>query len=56
MKVASMLICDVIEKQNRFYDEENEKKSILVFLPGLYEIFEFMDFINENYDPIWVRN
>jgi hypothetical protein len=51
MKVAAMLICDVIEKHNRFNDEENDKKSVLVFLPGLFEIFEFMDFMNESYDP-----
>ena len=25
-------------------------------MPGLFEIFEFMDFINENYDPLWIRN
>ncbi|CDW71563.1 nucleic acid helicase [Stylonychia lemnae] len=56
MKVASLLICDVIERFNRFQDDENDKKSILVFLPGLFEIFEFIDFINENYDPMWVRN
>ena len=51
MKVAAVLICDAIERLNRFQDDENDKKSILVFLPGLFEIFEFIDFINENYDP-----
>jgi len=50
-----MLICDVIEKHNRFGDDLNDKKSVLVFLPGLFEIFEFMDYINENYDIQWVR-
>jgi|LauGreDrversion4_2_1035121.scaffolds.fasta_scaffold31188_3 HrpA-like RNA helicase len=51
MRVAAMLICDVIEKLNRFEDDPNEeKKSVLVFLPGLHEIFEFIEFINETYD------
>ena len=50
MRVAAFLICDIIEKLNRFQDDESEKKSVLVFLPGLYEIFEFMDFISETYD------
>jgi HrpA-like RNA helicase len=42
MRVAAMIVCDVIEKLNRFNDDieiEGEKKSILVFLPGLHEIF-----------------
>lgn len=55
MRVAAMLICDVIEKLNRFEDDVNEKKSILVFLPGLHEIFEFIEFINETYDREWVH-
>jgi hypothetical protein len=55
MRVASLMICDVIEKFNMFRDEPLEKKGILVFLPGLYEIFEFIDFINECYDAMWVR-
>ena len=53
MRVAAMLVVDVIEKLNRFEDETgegSEKKSILVFLPGLHEIFEFIEFINETYD------
>ena len=50
MRVASIMICDVIEKLNRFNDEPEDKKSVLVFLPGLFEIFEFIDFINEHYD------
>lgn len=51
MRVASMLICDVIERLNRFGDDtEAEKKSVLVFLPGLHEIFEFIEFIRDNYD------
>jgi ATP-dependent RNA helicase TDRD9 len=56
MRVATMLICDVIQKLNRFEDNlEEDKKSILVFLPGLHEIFEFIEFIRENYDRDWVR-
>ena len=41
MRVASLIICDIIERINAFDDEEKNKKSVLVFLPGLYEIFEF---------------
>ena len=55
MRIAAFLICDVIEKKNSFNDSEDEKKGILVFLPGLHEIFEFVDFINEYYDPKWVK-
>jgi len=55
MKVAAMLICDVIEKNNRFLDDPDDKKSVLVFLPGLFEIFEFMDYLTEQYEPLWVR-
>ena len=58
MRIASFLICDIIEKQNSFKDQiaEEGKKGVLVFLPGLHEIFEFIDFINEWYDPIWIKN
>lgn len=56
MRVASLLICDVIERLNMFNDDVKEKKSVLVFLPGYAEIFEFMDFINETYDKNWIRN
>jgi HrpA-like RNA helicase len=50
MRVAAMLICDVIERQNSFEDDPEEKKSVLVFLPGLHEIFQFIEFISETYD------
>ena len=51
MRVAAMLIVDVIEKLNRFEDDPNEdKKSVLVFLPGLHEIFEFIEFVQETYE------
>ena len=57
MRVAAMLICDVIERLNGFDDDKNdEKKSVLVFLPGLHEIFEFIEFINDTYGKDWVRN
>ena len=58
MRVAAMIICEVIEKLDRFKDAdegEGEKRSVLVFLPGLHEIFEFIDFIKETYDEKWVR-
>ena len=56
MRVAAMLICDVIHKLNRFEEsQEEDKKSVLVFLPGLHEIFEFVEFIREHYDRDWVR-
>jgi len=51
MRVASLIVCDIIEKMNMFGDDPSDKKSILIFLPGLYEIFEFIDFLNEWYDP-----
>ena len=56
MRVAAILICDIIEKLNVFGDELEEKKSVLVFLPGLAEIFQFIDFLHECYDPVWIRN
>ena len=56
MRVASILICDIIERQNTFKDDltEDEKKGILIFLPGLHEIFEFIEFIKDFYPPQWV--
>lgn len=58
MRLAAMIICDVIERLDSFGDMqegEGEKKSVLVFLPGLHEIFEFIEFIKETYDEKWVR-
>ena len=55
MRVASMIICDVIEKLNRFNDDPEDKKSVLVFLPGLFEILTFIDYIFEFYDHQWIR-
>ena len=58
MRLAAMIICDVIERLDRFRDAdegEGEKRSVLVFLPGLHEIFEFIEFIKETYDEQWVR-
>lgn len=35
-----MIVCDLIEKFNTFKDDtEHEKKGVLVFLPGYFEIF-----------------
>jgi HrpA-like RNA helicase len=57
MRVAAMIICDVIERLNRFEDDlTQEKKGVLVFLPGLHEIFEFIEFIKGTYDRDWVRS
>ena len=39
MRAASLIICDIIEKLNIFGDDPTEKKSVLIFLPGLAEIF-----------------
>lgn len=50
MRAASIIICDIITKNNMFSDDLEEPKSVLVFLPGLAEIFQFMDFLKEYYD------
>lgn len=55
MRAASMIICDIIERLNTFNDEATEKKSVLVFLPGLAEIFQFMDYLGEFYDKEWLK-
>lgn len=56
MRVASMLICDVITRLNRFEEKpDDDKNTVLVFLPGLHEIFTFIEFIKESYDDKWVR-
>jgi HrpA-like RNA helicase len=62
MRVAAMIICDIIERLNVFADdtgvegEEVEKKSILVFLPGYHEIFEFMEYLKQFYDENFLLN
>ena len=57
MRVASILICDIIDKQNTFSDDlDEDKRGILVFLPGLHEIFEFIDFIRDFYPSQWLTN
>lgn len=58
MRVASIIICEIIHRQNTFGDdtEVEEKKGILVFLPGLHEIFEFIDFIKDFYPAQWLQN
>lgn len=56
MRVAAYLIVEVIEKLNRFEDDPNdEKKSVLVFLPGLHEIFTFIEFVEETYTREVIR-
>jgi ATP-dependent RNA helicase TDRD9 len=39
MRVATIIVCDIIEKLNSFEENPGEKYSILIFLPGLAEIF-----------------
>lgn len=39
MRVASLVVCDIIEKLKSFGEIGEEKPSILVFLPGFAEIF-----------------
>lgn len=56
MRLASLIICEIIDKINTFQDDPEDKKSVLVFLPGLHEIFEFIDFIYEWYDKSWIKN
>ena len=49
MRAASIIICDIIGLKNYFHDNANELKSVLVFLPGLAEIMQFRDYIEEFY-------
>ena len=49
MRAASIIICDIIVKSNMFNDDLEQPKSVLVFLPGLAEIFQFMDYLREFY-------
>ena len=49
MRAASIIICDLIERMNIWGDEPNDKKSILVFLPGLVEIFNFIEYCSTFY-------
>lgn len=55
MRVASIIVCDVIERLNAFDEIENEKSSVLIFLPGLAEIMQFMDYMYEFYDRQWLK-
>ena len=56
MKVASLLICDVIVDLNLFKDENVNDTSILVFLPGYFEIIQFIECIYENYERTWIKS
>ncbi len=53
MRVATVILCDVIERLNAF--GENAKYSALIFLPGLAEIYQFMEYLNEMNDPLWIK-
>ena len=55
MRAASIIICDIITKRNAFGDDLDKPKSILVFLPGLAEIFQFMEYMREFYDPNFLK-
>ena len=55
MRAASLIICDIITRLNIFGDDPTEKKSILIFLPGLAEIFQFIDYLYEFYDHVWLN-
>lgn len=55
MRAASLIICEIIQKLNIFGDDPNEKKSVLVFLPGLAEIHHFIDYLYEFYDHVWLN-
>jgi HrpA-like RNA helicase len=52
MRVASLIVCDVIEKLNSF--DERHKESVLIFLPGFAEIFQLIEYMNEFYDQSWI--
>lgn len=39
MRVATLIVAEIIEKLKRFGETGDEKQSILVFLPGFAEIF-----------------
>jgi hypothetical protein len=51
MRVASLIVCDIIEKLNTFGEKPGaEKQSVLIFLPGFAEIFQFIEYLGEFYD------
>ena len=54
MRVASIVVCDLIEKLNSFDEKHNE--SVLIFLPGFAEIFQFIEYMNEFYEQSWLKN
>lgn len=53
MRVASIVVCDLIEKLNSF--DEKHKESVLIFLPGFAEIFQFIEYMNEFYEQSWLK-
>ena len=52
MRTASIIICDLIGKLNSWGDLPNDKKSVLVFLPGLVEIFNFIEYCKDFYPKV----
>lgn len=55
MRVASLIVADIIEKLKRFGETGDEKQSILIFLPGFAEIFQFIEYLSEYYDRLWLK-
>ena len=55
MRVASLIVADIIEKLKRFGETGEEKQSILIFLPGFAEIFQFIEYLSEFYDRMWLK-
>ena len=45
MKVAALLILRIIEEKNAFGEKRSEKRTVLIFLPGLLEIFQLIEMI-----------
>jgi HrpA-like RNA helicase len=45
VRATALLIVHLIEVQNAFKEDTGEKKTILVFMPGLYEIMMLSDMI-----------
>jgi HrpA-like RNA helicase len=47
LRAAALLIVHLIEFENCFKEKPGEKKTILVFMPGLYEINSLIDYIED---------
>jgi HrpA-like RNA helicase len=55
MRVATLVICEIIQKLNSFDEVGEEKASVLIFLPGMAEIFAFIEYMGEFYDKLWMK-